>query len=145
MPARKRIVKTSSQGKGATALVYDKVVGKILFICNPETTIPVRDSLRERFPKRHVSTSPDILVEANTAGITKAAAVTDACAAPGIEPVYTTAIGDTADDLPMLETAGTGIVMGNAVSQVREKADFVCATSDEDERCRKLFEDALST
>ena len=144
MPARKRIVKTSSQRKGATALVYDKVVGKILFICNPETTIPVRDSLRERFPKCHVSTSPDILVEANTAGITKAAAVTDACAAPD-EPVYTTAIGDTADDLPMLETAGTGIVMGNAVSQVREKADFVCATSDEDERCRKLFEDALST
>lgn len=144
MPARKRIVKTSSQGKGATALVYDKVVGKILFICNPETTIPVRDSLRERFPKCHVSTSPDILVETNTAGITKTAAVTDACAAPD-EPAYTTAIGDTADDLSMLETAGTGIVMGNAVPQVREKANFVCATSDEDEGCRKLFEDAPST
>jgi hydroxymethylpyrimidine pyrophosphatase-like HAD family hydrolase len=145
LPARKRIVKTSSQEKGATALAYDKVVGKILFICNPETTIPVRDSLRGRFPKRHVSTSPDILVEANTAGISKVAAVVDGCAAPGIEPVYTTAIGDTADDLSMLETTGTGIVMGNAVPQVRKKANFVCATSDEDEGCKKLFEDAPST
>lgn len=136
------IVKTSSQEGGGAALRKDETVGKLLFICNPEATINIRDALRERFPKLHVSTSSDILVEVNAAGISKATAVADVCTTLGIDPASTAAIGDAANDLPMLEAAGTAFAMGNAVPEVKRMADFICATNDEDgvaEACAKLL------
>lgn len=136
------IVQTTSQEGGAEALAEDETVGKILFICRPEATISVRDALRKRFPELHVSTSSDILIEVNAEGISKAVAVADACAALGISPAETAAIGDAPNDLPMLEAAGLGIAMGNAAPEVREKAAFVCATNDEDgvaEACERIL------
>ena len=35
------------------------------------------------------------------------------------------AIGDSENDIPMIEACGTGIAMGNAFEHVKEKADFV--------------------
>lgn len=78
----------------------------------------------------------------NAAGISKATAVADVCATLGIDPASTAAIGDAANDLPMLEAAGTAFAMGNAVPEVKRMADFICATNDEDgvaEACAKLL------
>lgn len=141
-----RIVQTTSQEGGPEALEENETVGKILFICRPEATLSVRDALRQRFGALHVSTSSDILVEVNAAGISKATAVDDVCSQLGIDPASTAAIGDAANDLPMLDAAGIAIAMGNAVPAVKEKADFVCGTNDEDgvaEACTRLWKSEL--
>lgn len=41
------------------------------------------------------------------------------------------AFGDEELDLPMLEAAGTGVAMGNAIEELQRKADFVTKTNNE--------------
>ena len=40
--------------------------------------------------------------------------------------------GDGYNDLPMIEFAGLGVAMGNAVDEVKAAANYVTATNDED-------------
>ncbi len=49
----------------------------------------------------------------------------------GVRPQEVVAIGDDVNDLPMLEAAGLGVAMGNAVPEVKEIADTVTASNDE--------------
>ena len=42
------------------------------------------------------------------------------------------AIGDSENDLEMLEAAGTGVAMGNAASEVKRAADDITAGNDEE-------------
>ena len=39
------------------------------------------------------------------------------------------AIGDQTNDLPMIEYAGVGVAMGNAVEKVKEVADYITASN----------------
>ena len=40
-------------------------------------------------------------------------------------------VGDSYNDLPMLRYAGLGVAMGNAAQEIREQADYVTGTNDE--------------
>ena len=40
--------------------------------------------------------------------------------------------GDNVNDIPMLKASGTGVAMGNAVSQVKDIADYITLSNDED-------------
>lgn len=40
--------------------------------------------------------------------------------------------GDASNDIPMIELAGIGVAMGNAWDEVKEKADFVTSSNDDD-------------
>ena len=42
------------------------------------------------------------------------------------------AFGDGENDIEMLEAAGTGIAMGNAKDAVKERADLICKSVEED-------------
>ena len=50
----------------------------------------------------------------------------------GIDPSETLAMGDGGSDIPLLRAAGIGIAMGNALDYVKEAADDVTASCDED-------------
>ena len=43
----------------------------------------------------------------------------------------TVAIGDKINDISMIKIAGFGVAMGNATEDVKEVADFITATNDE--------------
>jgi Cof subfamily protein (haloacid dehalogenase superfamily) len=49
-----------------------------------------------------------------------------------IDPSETLAMGDGGSDIPLLRAAGIGIAMGNALDYVKEAADDVTASCDED-------------
>lgn len=56
----------------------------------------------------------------------------------GIKRENTMAIGDNNNDIPMLEYAGVSVAMGNGLRAVKERADFVTATNEEDGVARAL-------
>ena len=50
----------------------------------------------------------------------------------GIKRSEVMAIGDSFNDLDMIKWAGVGIAMGNAIKEVKEAADFITSTNDEE-------------
>ena len=62
----------------------------------------------------------------------KEKAVLEVCVACGITSEEITAFGDDYADTGMLELCGKGIAMGNAADEVKEKADLVIGSNDED-------------
>ena len=56
----------------------------------------------------------------------------EVCAASGIKPAEIAAFGDDYADIGMLKLCGMGIAMGNAIDAVKETADLVIGSNDED-------------
>lgn len=65
-------------------------------------------------------------------GCSKASAMRFVSEKLGIPMSRTVAVGDSSNDIPMLACAGIGIAMGNASEEVKEFADFVTASVEED-------------
>lgn len=72
------------------------------------------------------------LVEISAAGVTKAAGLAWFCEQRGIEAADVIAFGDMPNDVPMLTWAGRAVAVANAHSAVREIADDVTLSNDED-------------
>lgn len=64
--------------------------------------------------------------------ITKENAIMKVCAACGITPEEIMAFGDDYADIGMLTLCGWGIAMGNAIDSVKETADIIIGSNDED-------------
>lgn len=79
-----------------------------------------------------VSASAANNVEVNRLGVTKAAGLAEVIPLLGITPDEVVAIGDSINDLSMIEWAGFGVAMKNAAVIVKETADYVTGSNDED-------------
>jgi len=66
------------------------------------------------------------------AGTTKASALEELRRDLGVHPERTVAVGDGRNDLEMLRWAARGVAMGHAPAEVREAADEVTGTIDDD-------------
>jgi Cof subfamily protein (haloacid dehalogenase superfamily) len=76
--------------------------------------------------------SSTALVEISAAGVTKAAGLAWLCEREGFTAADVVAFGDMPNDVPLLTWAGHSVAMGNAHPAVREVADEVTLTNDED-------------
>ena len=65
------------------------------------------------------------VVEMAPKGFSKATGIQKLCELLNVDIADTVAFGDSVNDLSMLEAAGTSVVMGNGMQQVKEIADFV--------------------
>ena len=65
------------------------------------------------------------VVECVPKGYTKATGMRKMCEALGIDRADTIAVGDSVNDLAMLEYAGVGIAMGNGSAEAKAAADYV--------------------
>jgi hydroxymethylpyrimidine pyrophosphatase-like HAD family hydrolase len=50
----------------------------------------------------------------------------------GFDPKHTIAFGDGGNDTSMILQAGIGIAMGNAIEELKQQADYVTTSVDED-------------
>ena len=65
-------------------------------------------------------------------GVTKGTALLRLAKLLEIDPEATMAIGDSENDLSMIEAAGIGVAMGNAQEVVKKHADFITGTNAKD-------------
>ena len=63
-------------------------------------------------------------------GVTKEKAIMEICSACDITPENIMAFGDDFADIGMLKLCGMGIAMGNAIQEVKDIADMVIGTND---------------
>ena len=72
-----------------------------------------------------------MLLEFMPKGVTKAYGISLLAKDLGLKQEEIMAIGDEENDLPMIQYAGLGVAMENAVPFVKEAADFVTASNEE--------------
>lgn len=72
------------------------------------------------------------LVEATAPGVDKGSALRKLCRLLDVDPKRVLAIGDSENDIPMMQAAGFAIAMGNANEHVKAVADWIAPSIDED-------------
>lgn len=106
---------------------------KILVMCDLNDRERIYREAQAQFGKEfYVTTSSENLIEFGTLGCDKGSAVEYLAAHYGISLDETIAIGDNYNDIPMLKTAGLGVAVENAEKAVKESADLLTRSCDED-------------
>lgn len=97
---------------------------------DPSLLIKVREEL-ETIPTVSISQSWHNNVEIMNKGVAKGVAVKNLAESLGVKREEIICFGDNENDISMLEYAGLGIAMGNSENLVKERADYVTLTNDE--------------
>ena len=97
----------------------------------------VLDQIRKELSKQFhsylsVYCSDPFFVEVMPAGIDKAHSLLKLLTSIGLTTEQMICCGDGYNDLTMIETAGLGVAMANAQPAVRETADYITKSNDED-------------
>lgn len=105
---------------------------KVASLCLPRARKRLYKFLKERFDGKYdVTCSANVLVEVSPLNDTKGAAVRFLAQRYGIDMSQTVAMGDNLNDLSMIEAAGIGVAVGNAVRELKKKGDYVAVTNDQ--------------
>lgn len=83
-------------------------------------------------PNLELSNSSPTNIEINYKGVNKANALEKICKLTGITMEQVMVVGDSLNDIKMIQRAGLGVAMGNAQPDVKEVADWVTGTNMED-------------
>ena len=84
------------------------------------------------WPDLTLSAAAPLNIEFTSAGICKGEALKFVSRYRAIPMERIMAIGDNLNDVTMVQAAGFGVAMGNAIPELKEKADWVTAVNDED-------------
>lgn len=79
-----------------------------------------------------ITYSSDMYMEINARGVDKGIALKKVCDYYGIDMANTLVIGDNYNDVAMIEAAGIGVAVANAHLQVKEVADVVTESTNND-------------
>jgi Cof subfamily protein (haloacid dehalogenase superfamily) len=108
-------------------------VTKILWYDEPEKVERFQSEVGKYLGGRvNYHTSRPVLLEFVDIHASKAIAMEKLGAHFGIQRSEMIAVGDGYNDLSMIEYAGLGVVMGNAKDAIKEKADYITLSNDED-------------
>ncbi|MEG1612943.1 MAG: Cof-type HAD-IIB family hydrolase [Clostridia bacterium] len=108
-------------------------VFKILCYTKPEQCAEIRKQVKSKFGDRLlINSSKPWNVEAVSIKTSKGDALRKLCEKYGIDRREVLACGDNLNDLEMINYAGFGVAVGNAVEELKKNADYVTASCDED-------------
>ena len=113
--------------------LLDQGITKILWY-DTESNIQLFRKDMEHTTFDHVTTclSTPVFLEFFHNNVSKALSLDRIANMYGISPSEILAVGDAENDLSMLEYAGLGVAMANADREVKEKADYIAASNEED-------------
>lgn len=103
-----------------------------MFLRDMELRARLLAELPQQFPELIITTSLVNNIEINSSNAHKGAALLELCRQLNIDPAETMAFGDGLNDITMLQTAAVGVAMGNAAQPVKDVADFITDTNDND-------------
>ncbi|MCI1987122.1 MAG: sugar-phosphatase [Lactobacillus sp.] len=111
----------------------DKHFAKVMFIDDPAVLSAAQTKIPQHFfDDYYFVHSEPYFLEALNKNASKGNAVMDLAQRLGYDRDAVMAIGDQANDLPMIEAAGLGVAMGNAIPAVKAAAQVQTATNTED-------------
>jgi Cof subfamily protein (haloacid dehalogenase superfamily) len=106
---------------------------KLVVIDDPEVLDGLKQRMIDRFGGRlYISKSLPYFLEFASPDVTKAAGLDFVAEHVGFSRSQTVAFGDGENDLELVEWAGYGVAVANAHEQVKEVADFVCPSVDDE-------------
>jgi Cof subfamily protein (haloacid dehalogenase superfamily) len=105
-------------------------VVKVLMLEEPEALSRVERKLQKEFTGRlSVMRSKPFFLEFTEFGVTKGTSLNSLIQQLGISRDEVIAIGDSGNDLSMIQFAGLGVAMGNATEEIKALADFITDTN----------------
>ena len=108
-------------------------INKLLLVGDPVDMPHVEELMQQEFAGRlSIYRSAPFFIETMPRGVEKSASLSLLLKVMGLFPKDLMACGDGWNDLPMIQFAGLGVAMANAVPQVRAAADFVTKDNDHD-------------
>jgi Cof subfamily protein (haloacid dehalogenase superfamily) len=103
---------------------------KVLMVEDPAKLNAVEKKLQQEFAgELSVMRSKPFFLEFLESGVTKGSSLNHLIGKLGIKREEVIAIGDSYNDLAMIEFAGLGVAMGNAPDDIKHKADYVTDTN----------------
>lgn len=96
---------------------------------NPALIHELRQELKN-IDQLEIADSSKHNIEITRKGVSKGKAVARLAAFYHIKPEEIITIGDSENDISMIEYAGLGIAMGNALDSVKQKADYITDSND---------------
>jgi HAD superfamily hydrolase (TIGR01484 family) len=91
----------------------------------------VRNAI-QKLDQFEVTNSHPWNIELNPRGISKATGLREVCNIRKIDMSEVIAVGDSMNDLTMIQEAGCGVAMGNAQDELKLAANMVTSSNDED-------------
>lgn len=111
----------------------DEVIIKIMMIDEPEILGPAMEKLpKEVYEKYTVVRSTPFFLEFLNKEVNKGVGVEMLAKHLGIKREEVMTFGDAGNDLHMIEYAGLGVAMANAFDEVKEAADYITDSNDND-------------
>lgn len=108
-------------------------VNKCLISGEPEVLAPLTEELQKRYyGVLNIYRSEPFFLEIMPPKVDKAHALSRLLPSLGISPQECVCCGDGYNDITMLEYAGVGVAMANAQPEVKEAADIITLSNDED-------------
>ena len=109
-----------------------KACQKVLVFTLPERRAELYGEIKKRLgDKFDVTCSASVLIEVSPLGDNKGEAVKFLAQYFNVPMSLTVAAGDNLNDLPMIEVAGTGVAVENAVQELKEAADFISVSNND--------------
>ena len=111
----------------------DKAPTKLVVIDDPDVLDGLKQRMLERFGGRlYISKSLPYFLEFASPDVTKATGLEFLADHLGLARERTVAFGDGENDIELVEWAGYGVAVENADDLVKEVADFVCPSVDDE-------------
>lgn len=111
----------------------DFEINKCLMTAAPEKAELLEEQLQQKYG--HIASiyrSEPYFIEIMPKDVDKAASLDKMFPAIGVTRENTVCCGDGFNDISMIRFAGVGVAMGNAQQPVKDAADYITATNDED-------------
>lgn len=108
-------------------------VEKILLIAEESVLDKLAPILKQCYGEKiHITKSKPNFLEITNCSVNKGVALAILAEHLGIAQEEVMAIGDSFNDLEMIQYAGTGVAMGNARPEIKEQANIVTVSNEED-------------